>query len=186
MPAILDWIELHPGLAGYLQAIFSVLAILVAAWVPWRIHQREMSEQRSVRHEYARLLTEALCNLKQSTEELVRVAGDYPVDLPPNERPDAKEFGKSLVRTMDAMLEANDVLQTYNDVSRVNSVRAATEILKLQRLLDEILPIIDREIGILKDTMTPGTIRVNVDKLRILTKQLIPQLDKTVSELSRA
>jgi hypothetical protein len=184
MQALLNWIESHPGLAGYLQAIFSVLAILVAAWVPWRIHQREITEQRSVRQEYVRLLTGALENLKGSTEELVRVQRAYPVDLPPEERPDAKEFGKTLVSTMHAMIEANGVLQTFSDVSRVNSVKAVNEVLKLRRMLDAILPIIEHEISILQGAMTPGTIRVNVDRLLILTEKLIPQLDTTIGELS--
>lgn len=185
MQNILNWIEAHPGLAGYLQAVFSVLAILVAAWVPWRIHDREITEQRSVRKEYGRLLIDALRHLKSSTEDLVRLQQTYPVDLPPEQRPDASEFGPILVRTMHAMIEADAVLQSFSDASKMGSVRSVIEVLKVRRTLDAVLPMIQQEIGILEGFMTSGTIRVNVDKLRKPTATLNNQLEQSISTLSR-
>lgn len=45
---MLIWIEAHPSLASWLQALFSVLAILFASFTPW-LHEKS-KERRTLAH----------------------------------------------------------------------------------------------------------------------------------------
>lgn len=46
LECVLSWIEAHPGLASWLQAFFSVIAIVAAGWFPFR-HER--AKEKTVR-----------------------------------------------------------------------------------------------------------------------------------------
>ena len=52
---MLSWIECHPGLASWLQAFGSIVAIIIAIWVPyWQKKQAQaqskLAEREQVRH----------------------------------------------------------------------------------------------------------------------------------------
>lgn len=41
MDCLIRWIELHPGLASWTQALGAILALLIAIYVPWDQHRKE-------------------------------------------------------------------------------------------------------------------------------------------------
>ncbi|MGN2250481.1 hypothetical protein ACFWZ1_10455 [Frateuria sp. GZRe14] len=51
-----DWLEIHPGLSSWVQAIGSILAICVAIWIASRDRRHEASLRREEREEDRRLL----------------------------------------------------------------------------------------------------------------------------------
>lgn len=42
---MLAWIEHHPGLAAWIQAVFSIIAIGVAVYVPWKLSKQLKCEE---------------------------------------------------------------------------------------------------------------------------------------------
>jgi hypothetical protein len=99
---MVDWIEHHPGLAAWLQAIGAIIAVAVAIWVPARQHSvaradAEMERRLKARSLALRLLPSLLElaeHVKQATEKtkaislgmpgpvIVQLVSDATVDIP--------------------------------------------------------------------------------------------------------
>lgn len=62
----LCWIEAHPGLAGWLQAFFSVVAIGVSGFFPMWISSRERKKRKQHQRERVAILIDRLLTMFKS------------------------------------------------------------------------------------------------------------------------
>lgn len=82
-----QWIELHPGLAAWLQAIGSLVAIGIAIWVPARYHKLARSaaanEHKLRTRTLVNLLGPALWEFRAAIDDVIRVLGaPHPANSP--------------------------------------------------------------------------------------------------------
>ncbi len=70
---LLRWIECHPGFAGYLQVLGVALSILVAAFIPWWLANRDA---RARRREALASVVAAVTRTKQALANLELAYGD--------------------------------------------------------------------------------------------------------------
>lgn len=71
------WIECHPGLAGYLQAAGSLLALLIAIAVPWMIHRQQDRTAREPHQRSIERLLGVLVNLLGFAQAMKTVSNDF-------------------------------------------------------------------------------------------------------------
>jgi hypothetical protein len=84
---ISEWIEHHPGLAAWLQAIGSLVAIGIAIWVPARYHKLARSaaatEHKLRTRTLVNLLGPALWEFRAAIDDVIRVLGaPHPANSP--------------------------------------------------------------------------------------------------------
>lgn len=53
---VLEWIEAHPGMASWVQAVVSIGAVAIAIYVPWQQHRNDVSRHRATEAEKRRML----------------------------------------------------------------------------------------------------------------------------------
>ena len=65
------WIEHHPGLASWMQAVGAIAAIGIAIWIPYRQRAKEAEERANVRSELELSRTEQLLSINNELEMIV-------------------------------------------------------------------------------------------------------------------
>jgi hypothetical protein len=77
----LQWIECHPGLAAWVQAIGTITAVLIAVFLPlWLEHRAHRERSRVIRLE-----TQAAFSRVQQALAAVRMAVEQPREWPPDD-----------------------------------------------------------------------------------------------------
>lgn len=84
---MLNWIEVHPGLASWLQAFGAIVAIGIAIWVPyWQKKQIQvqalLAEKEQVRHLLRNLLDEMIVVSSNFGERNGKLLMDLPIGEP--------------------------------------------------------------------------------------------------------
>ena len=78
------WAETHPGVAAWVQAIFSIIAILIAFYVPYRQHVRDVRLARRLRVEDRLRSVEAAAVISINAMNLIEEAWEHTVRKPEN------------------------------------------------------------------------------------------------------
>lgn len=67
----LCWVELHPGMASWVQAAGAIAAIGIAIWIPYRQRAKEARERANIRSELEISRTEQLLAINNELQMIV-------------------------------------------------------------------------------------------------------------------
>jgi hypothetical protein len=141
-PELSEWLKSRQELAGWVQAIGSIAAILSTAWSVDHAHKMQERERRQTEHaEYTRLL-EAVFQLVGGAHQVARKIEDHIAAT------GAREVSQAALRAMHAELAAVASALARVDVTRLDRFKLIQSVLVanavLPRLLQEVSTSADR------------------------------------------
>jgi hypothetical protein len=188
---LVSWIEVHPGTASWVQAVGSIIAIVVAILIPWGIHRREQTAAQSARLAYRTILKDALLDL-QTPLGLLSMLGSAPEDEAENrsarrnraeERQQAVEVASDMEAWLSAMTQAASIIDELETIQGIDSFEVIRSLFHVRRKLREYLPLMEREAGLLREHPTPGVVEVAIDKLKVPTTDLLESVQEALRAL---
>lgn len=128
------WTDRHQGLASWVQAIGTIVALGIAVWVPWRIHLREQSIAAMPRQRKLLMLKDALGAMQWPIGYFQAMAAEFPDDSikDANVEVVAEQMWKAITLYLIAEAElpaireacAGEVFEATPDIERLQAAMA--------------------------------------------------------------
>jgi hypothetical protein len=145
---LLSWIELHHGLAGWVEALGVIGSLLLTQ----HIATREQRARRESLFSYKRLLIDAFKNLREPMSYLDELNWKAPAHNPAIAvQGSSEETARQMADAITRMQDAQVVVQALEDINRLDQFQAILAIFHLRREISEARPIFERELAWLKD-----------------------------------
>ena len=169
--------------AAWVQAIGSVIAIAVAIWVPWKIHNRERKAVEQASNAYKRILAEALEDLRKPIAYLTALSDFAGVRISGREV-DPVETADQITNAIVSMKEANAILDHLDELNRLDRFGAIRAIFNVRRKLREHMPKFEREFGIVETHPTEKVVEIAIYELGSRAHELREAIEAAIQELN--
>lgn len=171
--------------AAWAQAVGTIIAIFVAAYVPTKIHQNEQKSAREQRNSYGRLLLDAFRSFRTPLRALEALIEDKEVSelggaawLPPQAAADQMRVA---LHTLDNLAI---VLSEIRDLKRLENFAVVLPLLDFHRKLDETQPVFERETRWLAEHGdSVNVVSSAVSTLGHHARELLPEIERIIEIL---
>lgn len=177
---LLLWIEGHPGLASWIQAI----GVLITLWLTYHVASHDRRERMRERGSYRSLLKVAFSNLREPLSYLYAI----PVTAPAHDSSLAEGTTEETARQMNrAILRMQDIhtaITRIGDVARLDDFDLISAILNAQSVIELAKPTFVKETNWLSSHGgSEAVVNSAVNTLASRAAEIIPAIDKVLQAL---
>jgi hypothetical protein len=173
--------------AAWVQAVGSIIAIAVAIFVPWKIHQSRQAAAQRITDSYRSLLREAFTNLSEPIVYLHEIGtfnSGEDSNVAGSELLNPKEDAANLRSAIDKMNDAQIVIKEIEDLRRLDDFKSIIAIFDLRRTIAEAQPEFERERAWLEDYGdSAAVVRRAIRKLGSRSSDLRLKIDRVLQAL---
>lgn len=169
--------------AAWVQAIFSVVAIGVAVWVPWRIHQREQIAIEKVQWSYTQILIDAFTALREPIVTITAVVDFADNPLPQGVTTASQAMASNLSDLIVSMRGAAAILDELDAIRRLDQFGAIRSIFVFRAKVREHMPTFEREHGIVSKHPTGPVVNIAIANLGAAAWELRESVDQVLGVL---